>query len=231
MTIGTKVMFTYKTKFGTQRKTTLIISNDILNDGEISDEEIYERLCPLLKKVSLATLRQKNYIFAARNLLKTAPDATEIDIQKVTNTQSNKNDAGGAILILAILAFIVAVICFPLLVILGMHNKLFLKEFYNKYEGEEYKAFAKKYTYVGIGLYALVAILIAVDSIFKLSMLIGPAFGILFFGGIAYFVVSLLLIKKKFAPEGEKMNILETLKTSFKKKDKNEKEKNPVAKE
>ena len=120
----------------------------------------------------------------------------------------------------AILAFIVAVIVFPLLVILGMHDKLFLKGFYNKYEGEKFKAFTKKYTYVGIGLYALVAIMVLVDNIFKLYALTGPAFGILFLGGIAYFVVSLALIKKNFAPEGEKINVIETIKENFKKEEK-----------
>jgi hypothetical protein len=50
--------------------------------------------------------------------------------------------------------------------------------------------------------------------------LTGPAFGILFLGGIAYFVVSLALIKKNFAPEGEKINVIETIKENFKKKEK-----------
>jgi hypothetical protein len=108
----------------------------------------------------------------------------------------------------------------PLLVILGMHNKLFLKGFYNKYEGEKFKSFTKKYTYVGIGLYALVAIMVLVDNIFKLYALTSPAFIILFLGGIAYFVISLVLIKKNFAPEGEKINVIETIKESFKKKEK-----------
>ena len=100
-----------------------------------------------------------------------------------------------------------------------MHNKLFLKGFYNKYEGEKFKTFTKNYTYIGIGLYAVVALLVIIDAIFKLYTLTSPAFGLLFFGGIAYFVFSLIYIKKHFAPEGEKIDIMQTIKESFKKKE------------
>ena len=161
-------------------------------------------------------LMSSGFLLAARFVLKKDPGATEIAVDEVRE-QTGGGNAGGAILILAILALIVAVICFPLLVILGMHNKLFLKNFYNKYSGEDFDKFVKSYTYIGIALYALVAILVAVDSIFELYVLTGPAFVILFLGGIAYFVVSLIIMKKKFAIEGEELNFMETLKGAFKK--------------
>ena len=164
-------------------------------------------------------LMSSGFLLAARFILKKDAGATDIDVDEARENQSG-GDAGGALLILAVLAFIVGVIVFPLLVILGMHNKLFLKGFYNKYEGEKFKDFTKKYTFVGIGLYALVAILVIVDKIFQLYTLTGPAFGVLFVGGIAYFVVSLLLIKKNFASEGEKIDVIGTIKESFKKKEK-----------
>ena len=221
MTIGTKVKFTYKNKSGTQQQITLTLSNAIVDETEMSNEEVYARLSSLYRKMSIETLIKNGYIFAARNLLRISPDAREI--HPVEQTKEHKTqasgDAGGAILLLAILAFIVAIIVFPLLVILGMHNKLFLKGFYNKYEGEKFKDFIKKYTYIGIGLYALMALLVLIDKIFKLYALTGPAFAILFFGGIAYFVISLLLIKKNFASESEKINVIGTIKESFKKKD------------
>ena len=103
---------------------------------------------------------------------------------------------------------------------LGMRGKLFLKGFYSKCQGEQYNDFVKKYTFVGIGLYALTILLFAIDNIFKLYILSGPAFGILFVGGIAYFVGSLLISKKKFLDESDSFNFIETLKGGFKKEKK-----------
>ena len=100
-------------------------------------------------------------------------------------------------------------------VFLDFSRKMYLK----KYEDTKFKSFAKNYTYIGIGLYALVALLIIIDNVFELFVLSGPAFILLFFGGIAYFVISLLYIKKNFAPEGEKLNIIQTLKEGIKKKE------------
>ena len=221
MTIGTKVKFNYKDKLGMQKQITLTLSNNIIDDSVMSDESVYARFSSLNRRMNLSTLLNNGYIFAARNLLKVAPDATDINLYEEGERQtSSGDDAAGGILILAVLAFIVAVICFPLLVILGMHNKLFLKGFYNKYEDAKFKTFTKNYTYIGIGLYALVALLVIIDAIFKLYVLTGPAFGLLFVGGIAYFVLSLLYIKKNFAPEGEKIDIIKTLKEGFKKKEK-----------
>lgn len=217
MTIGTKVKFTYKNKLGVQQQITLTLSNDILGENEISDEEVYSRFSSQNRRMSMKALVDNGYVFAARNLLKAVPDATDISLYEIRET--NNDNAAGAMIILALLAFIVAVICFPLLVILGMHNKLFLKGFYSKYEEANFKDFVKKYTYIGIALYALVAILVIVDNIFELYVLTGPAFILLFLGGIAYFVVSLLYINKNFAPEGEKINIMQTLKEGFKKKE------------
>lgn len=219
MEIGSKIKFAYNDAQGIRRHGTEILTSDVLGKDIISDEQVIERLTKKLQKYPKSMLMSSGFILAARYVLKKDSNATDIDVDEARENQSGGN-AGGAILILAVLAFIVAVIVFPLLVILGMHDKLFLKEFYNKYEGEKFKAFTKKYTYIGIGLYALVAIMVLVDNIFKLYALTEPAFGILFFGGIAYFVISLLLIKKNFAPEGEKINVIGTIKESFKKKEK-----------
>lgn len=219
MEIGSKIKFAYNDTQGVRKQGVEILTSDILEKNIMSDQQVIERLTKSLQKYPKSMLMSSGFILAARFVLKKDPDATDIDVDEFREKQPG-GDAGAAILILAILAFIVAVIVFPLLVILGMHNKLFLKGFYNKYEGEKFKSFTKKYTYFGIGLYALVAILVLIDNIFKLYTLTGPAFGILFFGGIAYFVISLLLIKKNFAPEDEKINIIGTIKESFKKKEK-----------
>ena len=223
MKVGEKIKVTYKNQNGIKSEEVMLLSDkewDIVSEDDLSNEEVYALLREDLQKFELDALVKNGYILAARNLLKKKEDATEIYPAVVTASQPNGGgggDAGAAILILAIIAFIIAVIFFPLLVILGMHNKLFLKNFYNKYEGEKFADFVKKYTFVGIGLYALVAILVAVDLIFKLNALISPAFMILLFGGIAYFVVSLFFIKKNFAAEGEKINVIETIKSAFKK--------------
>lgn len=221
MEIGSKIKFAYNDSQGIRRQGIDILTSDIMGKDTISDEQVIERLTKSLQKYPKSMLVSSGFLLAARFVLKKDPDATNIDVDEARENQSGGN-AGGAILFLAVLAFIVAIIVFPLLVILGMHNKLFLKGFYNKYEGEKFKAFTKNYTYIGIGLYALVAVLVIIDNIFKLYALTGPAFGILFIGGIAYFVISLLLIKKNFAPESEKINVIETIKESFKKKEKKE---------
>lgn len=218
MEIGSKIKFAYNDTQGVRKQGVEILTSDILEKNIMSDQQVIERLTKSLQKYPKSMLMSSGFILAARYVLKKDPNATNIDVDEARENQSG--NAGGAIIILVALAFIVAVIVFPLLVILGMHNKLFLSGFYNKYEGEKFKAFTKKYTYFGIGLYALVAILVLIDNIFKLYTLTGPAFGILFFGGIAYFVISLLLIKKNFAPEDEKINIIGTIKESFKKKEK-----------
>lgn len=220
MTIGTKVRFTYKNTTGVQQQLILTLTNDIVSESEMPNEMVYAKLSPLRRQQSMSTLLEKGYIFAARNLLKRDPYASDINLSEVQEDKTPNNDnAAGGIIILAVLAFITAVICFPLLVILGLHNKLFLKGFYNKYDDVKFKNFAKNYTYIGIGLYALVALLIIIDNVFKLFVLSGPAFILLFFGGIAYFAISLLYIKKNFAPEGEKINIIQTLKEGIKKKE------------
>ena len=219
MTIGTKVRFTYKNKIGVQQQLTLTLSNDIVSESEMTNEMVYAKFSTLSRQQSISTLLGKGYIFAARNLLKIDPYASDINLSEVKEHKTTSNDSAIGMLILAVLAFIIAVICLPLLVILGMHHKLFLKGFYNKYKDAKFKSFAKNYTYIGIGLYALVALLIIIDNVFKLFVLSGPAFILLFFGGIAYFVISLLYIKKNFAPEGEKINIIQTFKEGIKKKE------------
>ena len=223
MTVGTKVRFTYKNKSGVQQ-STLTLSTNILGEDVISNEAVHASLNARLRQTPIETLVEMGYIFAARNLLRMVPDAREISMQEEKESQEkgNNGDAFVGLLILAVVAVIVAIICFPLMVILGMHNKLFLKGFYNKYEDEKFKAFTKKYTFIGIGLYALVAVLVIIGYIFTLPLLTTTLpFGILFFGGVAYFVISLLYIKKKFLPEGEKINVLQTFKEGFKKKEKN----------
>ncbi len=218
MNIGSKIRFSF-TNNGACQQTTLTLSATMVSEDVLSDAEVAQRLAPRLKQMPVATLVRQGYILAARNLLAVYPDATDINMQNASEQQTGGN-AGGAVLILAVLAIIVAIICFPLLVMLGMHGKLFLKGFYEKCEGDDYKKFTKNYTFIGIGLYALTAILFAVDKIFKLYVLSGPAFGILFVGGIAYFVISLLLTKKKFLGEDHAINFMETLKSGFKKEKK-----------
>ena len=216
MDIGSKVKFTYKNAVGLPKSGTLTLSRNIVSENIMSDEEIRERLAPQLQEISMLNLVSMGVILAARNLLKIEPKATEINVEELVEKKSD-NSAAGVVIILAI---IVAIICFPLLVMLGMHGKLFFKGFYAKCEGEAYKAFAKKYMFVGIALYAVVILLIAIDNIFKLYALTSPAIYVLLFGGIAYFVASLILVNKKFLPESDKINPLETLKKKFVKADK-----------
>ena len=110
----------------------------------------------------------------------------------------------------------VAIIAFPLLVMLGMRGKFFFKRFYNEFQGEKYKEFVKKYSIVGAGLYAVFIIMILVDKIFKLYMLVGPAFAVMFFGGVAYFVVSLVLTKKQFIDGQMSISFVDLIKNRIK---------------
>lgn len=217
MRIGSEIKFSFKNKQGVIQQTTLTLSNHMVEEDVMSDAAIIERMAPQLQRLPKSTLVQQGYVLAVRNLLKTYPDATQINLQEIRRTQQQSKDNGMAVLLLAVIAIIVAIICFPLLVMLGMHGKLFLKGFYEKCQSEEYKKFAKGYMFAGIGLYAVVAILIAVDYIFELFVLSGPAFGLLFAGGVAYFVISLIIVKKKFVSEGSKLNFIDTLKAGFKK--------------
>lgn len=221
MKVGSTVAFTYKNQFGSVQQGKLTLTNNIVPESELSDMEVYETLCKDLKQYPLRQLLDAGYIFAARNLLKQVPKATEINMKELGGgSRGGGGDAGAAIVILAVLAIIVAIICFPLLVMLGMHNKLFLKGFYNKYESDEFKDFVKKYTYVGIGLYALVVVLMILGNVIPAFVLNSIAIYLLFLGGIGYFAASLWIIKKKFAPEDEKLDIIGTLKSAFKKKEK-----------
>lgn len=216
MEIGTLVKFTYTDANGFQKKESFYLTKDIVGEDVISDDEIVQRLSKSMQNLPLNKLKAYGFILAARCLLKKVPDATNIYIDTV---KENKSDSR-AILIFAIIALIVVIIVLPLLVILGLNGKLFLKGFYEKCKGKEFNEFAKKYTFIGIGLYAVAILMVLIDKIFKLYMLSGPAFMILFIGGIAYFVVSLLIVKKKFLGEGHKMEFFNTLKSGFKKANK-----------
>ena len=145
MEIGSKIKFAYNDTQGVRKQGVEILTSDILEKNIMSDQQVIERLTKSLQKYPKSMLMSSGFILAARYVLKKDPNATNIDVDEARENQSG--NAGGAIIILVALAFIVAVIVFPLLVILGMHNKLFLKGFYNKYEGEKFKSFTKKYTY------------------------------------------------------------------------------------
>ena len=220
MNIGSKVTFSFRIGQSAPQRASMILSRNMLAETELSDSEVIARLTSKLQSLPQETLIKNGYILAARNLLKMYPNALSICVAEESEkrTQGGDNAAGG-ILFLAFVAILVAVICFPLLVMLGMRGKLFLKGFYNHIKNPDYKKFAKSYMYLGIGLYAVVVALIAVDRILELFVLSGPAFGLLFVGGIAYFVLSLVLVRKKFPDEEHPKNIIGTIKSSFKKKE------------
>lgn len=221
MKIGSNVEFSFKNRQGVLQKIVLTLSTDTLDIYEMSDDEVVQRLAAHLQQKPITTLVQMGCILAARNLLRLYPDAYDIYMKEIPKQQQQKdNSAAGGIIILAVLAVIVAILSFPLLIMLGMRKKLFLKGFYENCKGDEYEKFVKNYTFIGIGLYALTFILFAVDKIFELYVLSGPAFGILFVGGVAYFVVSLLLIKNKFNVENNPKDFIKTIKNAFKKAEK-----------
>lgn len=214
MYIGSKVEFKYRDQNNVLHTKTVVLSEKIIREDEMSDQEVRERLGKKWQNIPIDTLRKKGVVFAVRNLLKEYPDSFDIDLREIKeesagNSSGNK---GGAIIILAIAAVIAAIICFPLLVMLGMRGKLFLKGYYDKCRGEAYKRFVRNYTFIGIGLYAVTVILFVVDKVLELYLLSGPAFALLFFGGIAYFIVSLLLVKKKYLKTGANVSFVDFLK-------------------
>ena len=131
-------------------------------------------------------------IHYAKIVLRQYSNASNFYVRKIEERQTGNNNAGGAI----IFAFILAIIFAPLLVILGMHNKFLLKSKYSDRSGEEYKNFTKLYTKIGIGLYGLVAVLIAVGKIFRVAALTGIGVCVLVLGGITYLILSFVLTKK-----------------------------------
>lgn len=216
--IGSKLLFMYEDGRGVKRDVTAILTSDILSENVISDEEVFDRFNRLVKnQLAINPSLSKQFIVAARFLLKKVPDATDIFIEEVEESTSSGNSGGdgSGVAILLALAVIIGLICFPLLVMLGMRGKFLLKGVYKQCKGDEYTAFVKNYTYIGIGFYALVALLVILDSILNLGVG-GPAIIVLIFGGIVYFVVSLVMVKKKFLPEGESFAILDDLKKKVK---------------
>ena len=83
MTIGAKVRFTYKNNIGVQQQLTLTLSNDIVSESEMSNEMVYAKFSPLIRQQSMSTLLEKGYIFAARNLLRKDPYASDINLSEV----------------------------------------------------------------------------------------------------------------------------------------------------
>ena len=130
-------------------------------------------------------------IHYAKIILRQFKDARNFYVEE---TQENQTDEKAGLAI--VIAFILAVIFAPLLVILGMHNRFLLKSLYATRSGQGFKDFAKMYTKIGIGLYALVAVLIAAGAIFEVTVLTTIGVFTLIFGGIAYLIVSLILTKK-----------------------------------
>ena len=194
MKFGSQVEFIFLSEYGKQKQVVLVLGKKILDQDRLSDYEVYERLSPDLRKISIDMLGKNGIIFAARNLLYRYPNARNIEMREKENK---------AVIVLAFLAFLLAIIALPLFVILGMRGKFILKQLYRNCQGDAYKNFVSKYTIVGIVLYAVVIIMIIIDKIFKLYTLTGPAFDFLAWGGIVYFVVSWILAKKVFSNNGE----------------------------
>ena len=80
MKAGEKVKFYYVDKYGIKQEKTRILTNDILKEEYMSNEEVKTRLTLELRNYRTEILVEKGYIFAARNLLKICGDAKEIDI-------------------------------------------------------------------------------------------------------------------------------------------------------
>ena len=129
----------------------------------------------------------------AKVVLKVYGNATNF-VVKPSGSGAQGNGEGA--LAGVVLGLILAVIFAPLLIILGMRNKFLLKKLYNNRSGNEYKRFTKIYTYIGIALYAVVAILIALGSVLSISGLTMAGVYTLFLGEIVYFILSLVLTKK-----------------------------------
>lgn len=80
MTIGSNVSFTYIDMYGKIQSTSLILSSNAVTESEMSDEAVFERLSLKLRALSLNELIYDGTIFAARNLLRTDPYATVINM-------------------------------------------------------------------------------------------------------------------------------------------------------
>ena len=106
MTIGTKVKFTYRNKIGVQQEITLTLSNDIVSENVMSNETVYAKLSSLNRQHPMETLLGNGYMFAARNLLKREPYATDIAIYEVKETNAGKSSSPAGALILAIMAIV-----------------------------------------------------------------------------------------------------------------------------
>ena len=224
MNIGTKVRFYYLNKLGIKENDTLVLSS--YYETDMDDNDVKSRLDPSLQKIPLSTLISKGCILAARCLLKKTPDATKITMEEVKE-ENTQDDAAAKrlvmLLVLAILALLLAIICLPIFVILGLKNKLFLRNLYKKCQDNE--KYVKWFTISGIGVYGITLLSFAIGKIFKIAFLETFVIPMLLIGGITYFIISLIVMKKKFMEPGEKLDLIKNIKSGFKKKDKDEVEK------
>lgn len=186
-----KAKVTYNTATATG-KIAYLDSNMPL-DTALSDEKVTALMAD--EEVSPMELK------FARILLKKEPNATDISVAFVETAKKDNEKNPGAMILALILAVVLLIIFLPLLVILGMHGKLFLKSFYENRTGEGFAKFKKVYMIIGIVLYAVAAALIVVGALTSLSIGIGIA--VLAVGAIVYGILSLILTKK-YVPAVEK---------------------------
>ena len=104
MEIGSKIKFAYNDSQGIRRQGTEILTSDILGKDVLSDEEVIARLTKKLQKYPKSMLMSSGFLLAARFVLKKYAGATDIDVDEARENQSG-GDAGGAIFILAVLAY------------------------------------------------------------------------------------------------------------------------------
>ena len=202
MKLGSVVKYTYVDRFGKVRQTEMMLTREMVSEKVMSDEEVESRLNEESRKLGMRLLLECGEILAARCLLKKVPDAREIVAEEPLEEKNNASKGGGAIFILLILAVIVAIVCFPLMVMLGMHGKFFLSRVYRGYAGARYKKFAKLYTFIGIGFYVAIIVMMILGKVIPVPFLSENWIYFMLYGGIAYFGISLLILRLKFKDYG-----------------------------
>ncbi|MBE6587653.1 MAG: SH3 domain-containing protein [Ruminococcaceae bacterium] len=95
MVHGDRVKFTYKNIFGVENQDVIVLSDDIMSEIVMSDEDVHQRLTADFRRFTVQEMNEGGIIFAARNLLKKYPEALEISMWRV-NGSSEENETHNA---------------------------------------------------------------------------------------------------------------------------------------
>ena len=116
------------------------------------------------------------------------------EVQNVKKEETN-NNSGNAAIALLIVAFMLALIFAPVLIVLGMFGKFILSGLYKKtIEFEDFRKFRKMYSVISLSWLVLAIVAIVVFIIFNLNVVI-PTYALVG-GNIVLLIISIVTAKK-----------------------------------